>query len=135
MFASKLNPTSPLTLRIIAGYMLVCGITSLIWPLLRLVPNHPEYQAQSLAYRIGARTRVLMFAIAYVVAGIGLFLHHVWARNLGLGLLVIGTLYSANAFAWGFSNGPPTPRVLLFSRIFVAAWNGLWFYLIYRLVL
>jgi hypothetical protein len=115
--------------------MLVGGITSLVWPLLRIGPNHPEFLAKNLAYKVGARTRVLAFAVAYIVAGVGLFWQHAWARKLALGLLVIGTLYTANAFAWGFSNGPSTPRVRLFSRIFVAAWNGLWFYLIYRLVL
>jgi len=106
-----------------------------VWPLLRLGPNHPEFQAQSFAYRIGAQARELTLSAAYVLAGIGLFWHDAWGRKLALGLLVIGVIYTADAFAWGFSSGPPTPRVRLFSRIGVAAWNGLWFYLIYRLAL
>jgi len=103
--------------------------------LLGLGPNHPEFQAQSLASRLGARTRELILSAASVVAGIGLFLHRAWARKLALGLLLVGTIYAANAFAWGFSRGQPTRRVILFSRIGVAMWNGLWFYFIYRLAL
>lgn len=132
---SQLQPSPPTTLRIVAGYMVVIGITGLVWPLLRLGPNHPEFRAQSLATGIGAQTRELTLSAASVLAGIGLFLHHSWARKLALGLLLIGTFYQAEAFAWGFSRGQPTPRARPFSRIVVAAWNGLWFYLIYRLAL
>ena len=132
---SQLQSSLPSTLRIAAGYMVATGIIGLIWPLLRLGPNHPEFQARSLAYRVGAQTSALTLSAACVVAGIGLFLHHAWARKLALGLLLIGTIYSANEFAWGFSGGQPAPRVQLLSLIAVAAWNGLWFYLIYRLTL
>jgi hypothetical protein len=130
-------PTVPLpsTLQIAAAYMILAGVTGLLWPLLRIGPNHPEFQAKSLAYRIGAQTSELLISAGYLVAGIGLFGHHPWGRKLSLGFLLIGTIYAANAFAWGFSSGPPAPRVRLFSRIVVAAWNGLWFYLIYRLAL
>lgn len=129
------QPLSPSTLRIAAGYMVVIGIIGLIWPLLRLGPNHPEFQARSLAYRVGAQTSALTLSAACLVAGIGLFWHHTWARKLALVLLLIGTIYSANEFAWGFSGRQPTPRVHLFSLIAVAAWNGLWFYVIYRITL
>lgn len=130
-----MNPSSPSTLRIAAGYLATAGILGLIWPLLRVGPSHPEFQAQTLAYRIGAQTSALTFSAVSVVAGIGLFWHHAWARKLALGLLVIGTIYGANAFAWGFSSGQPTRRVRLFSYVVIAAWNGLWFYLIYRITL
>jgi hypothetical protein len=135
MVPSPLLPSSSSILGIAAGYMVVIGITGLAWPLLRLGPNHPEFQARSMAYRIGAHTRELTLSAASVVTGIGLFWHHAWARTLALGLLLIGIIYTAEAFAWGFSSGEPTPRVRLFSRIVVAVWNGLWFYLIYRLTL
>jgi len=52
-----------------------------------------------------------------------------------LTVMEVKTIYTANAFAWGFSSGEPTPRVRLFSRIVAAAWNGLWFYFVYRLAL
>jgi len=115
--------------------MVFRGIIGLVWPLLRLGPNHPEFQAQSLAYRMGAQSRELTLSALYVVVGVGLFWHHSWARWVALVLLVIASIYEANSFAWGFSDGPPTPRARLSSRFVVAAWNGLWFYLIYRAVL
>jgi hypothetical protein len=133
MLPSYLLSSFPSSLRIAAGYMVVIGIIGLVWPLLRIGPIHPEFQAQSPAYKIGAQTSALILSAATLVAGIGLFWHHTWARNLSLGVLVIGAFYAANEFAWGFSSGPPTSRVLFFSRIVVVAWNGFWFYLICRL--
>ena len=132
MVPSQLLPSSLSTLRIAAGYMIVSGITGLVWPLLRLGPNHPEFQAQSAAYRSGAHSRELILSVACIVAGVGLFWHHAWGRMLALALLIIGTIYDANSFAWGFSSGPPTPRVRLLFHIIVVAWNGIWFYFIYR---
>jgi hypothetical protein len=135
MVLGQLQPSSPATLLIAAGYLVVTGITGLVWPWLPLGPDSPEFRAQSLAYRVGSHTREIAFSVASVVAGIGLYGHYVWARKLALGLLLVRTIYTANAFAWGFSSGEPTPRVRLFSRIVAAGWNGLWFYLVYRLAL
>jgi hypothetical protein len=135
MVPSQLQPSSLSTLRIAAGYMVVSGITGLVWPLLSLGPDHPEFRAQNIATRIGVQIRELILAATSVVAGAGLLWHHSWARKLAMGLLVVETFYGPQAFAWGFSSGPPTPRVRLFSRFVIAAWNGLWFYLIYRLAL
>jgi hypothetical protein len=132
MVPSQLQPFSLSTLRIAAGYLVLSGFTGLVWPLLRLGPNHPEFRAQNLATRIGAQTRELILAATSAVAGLGLFWHHSWARKLALGLLVVEAFYGSEAFAWGFSSGPPKPRVRLFSHLVVAAWNALWFYLIYR---
>jgi hypothetical protein len=120
-------------LEIAAGYLILIGIVGIVWPLLDLGPKHKEFQAQSLAFRLGAHLRQLTLSAATAVAGVGLFLNHAWARKLALGLLLIGTIYTANAFAWGFSGGPPTLRVLWFSRIAILLWNGVWFYVIYRL--
>jgi hypothetical protein len=139
MVPTQLHASSPLTLRIAAGYMLVYGFARLVWPLLPFGPNHPEFRAQTVAYRMGAYTSQVILSLAYLVAGIGLILHHPWGRKLALAVLVIGTLYGANEFAWGFSralsNTPPTRRVRLSSYVLVVAWNGFWFYLVYRLVL
>ena len=61
----------------------------------------------------------------------------VYLAALGRATLVlvpgVEAFFGSEAFAWGFSSGPPKPRVRLFSHFVVAAWNGLWFYLIYRL--
>jgi hypothetical protein len=135
MLLSLLQSSSHATFLIVTGYLVLAGLAGLVWPLLHLGPNHPEFQAQSLAYRLGANSRELAFSIASVAAGIGLFWHYNWARKLALGVLLVQTIYTANALAWGFSGGQPTARVRLVSRIVAAAWNGLWFYLVYRMVL
>ena len=128
-------PVSRWALEVAAGYFFLFGIIGLALPWFGLGPNFREFREQSLASRLGARTRELALAAASIVAGFGLFLHYAWARKLALGLLLIGTIYGANAFAWGFSGEQPTPRIRLFSHIAVALWNGLCFYFIYRLVL
>jgi hypothetical protein len=133
LLPAQLLSSFPSSLPIASVYMAVIGIIGLILPLLRIGPIHPEFQAQSTAYKMGAQASVLVLSAATLVAGIGLFWHHAWARNLSLGVLVIGTFYASNEFAWGFSSGPPTPRIRLLSRVVVVAWNGFWFYLIYRL--
>ena len=61
--------------------MVVAGITKLVWPLLKLGPNHPEFQAQSRAYGMGAHERELSISVAYLVAGLGLFWHHPWGEH------------------------------------------------------
>ena len=61
---SQLQPSSLSTLRIAAGYMVLSGIAGLAWPLFRFGPNHPEFRAQSFAYRAGAQTRELTLAVA-----------------------------------------------------------------------
>jgi hypothetical protein len=125
----------PSALQAATVYMFVRGSISLIWPLLGLGPNHPEFQAQSTAYRIGAHSRGLIFSTASIVAGFGLLGHHNWGRVLALVLLTVGIFYDSNSFAWGFSSGTPTPRVRLLSHIIVVAWNGIWFYFIFEAAL
>jgi hypothetical protein len=137
LLPTQLLSSFPSSLRIASAYMVVIGIIGLVLPLLPIGPTHPEFEARSTAYKIGAQTSVMILSAATLVAGMGLFWHHAWARNLSLGVLMIGTFPAANEFAWGFSralsSGPPTPRIRLLSRIVVVAWNGFWFYLIYRL--
>lgn len=119
----------------VTGYLFVAGVTGILWPLLRLGPDHPEFRAESPAFRLGAHTREVILSAAYIIASIGLFWHYDWGRKLALVVLVVGAFYGSNAFAWGFSNGPPTRRVRLISRVVVFAWNGIWFYLAYRVTL
>jgi hypothetical protein len=137
LLPTELLSSCPSSFRIASVYLVVIGMIGLILPLLRIGPIHPEFGAQSTAYKIGAQTSVMIVSAATLVAGMGLFWHHLWARNLSLGVLVIGTFSATNEFAWGFSrallSGPPTPRIRLLSRIVVVAWNAFWFYLIYRL--
>jgi len=86
MLPTQLVVSLPSALRIAALYMLVRGGIGLVWPLLRLGPNHPEFQAQSAAYRSGAHSRELILSVACIVAGVGLFWHHAWGAHAGAGL-------------------------------------------------
>jgi hypothetical protein len=122
----------PSALRVATVYMFARGGIGLIWPLLGLGPKHPEFQAQNTAYRIGAHSRELISSTASIVAGFGLLGHHSWGRVLALVLVLIRTLHDANSFAWGFSSGPPTPRVRLLAQIIMVVWNGMWFYFIFK---
>lgn len=122
----------PLGLKIAAAYLVISGFIGLIWPLTGLGPYHPEFEAQSLAYKAGVYFRSSVQELAFLVCGIGLFMHKAWARKGALIILVIATIYEGNEFAWGFAHGHPSTNVLLMSYAIVMAWNSIWFYLIYR---
>jgi hypothetical protein len=132
-----MHPSSNLALHIAADYMLFIGIVGLVWPFFGLRTNYPGAREKSRASRAGAYTRGALLSGASVAAGIGLFCHDSWGRTLALVLLVIDAayLYSANEIAWACSVGKPTPRTRLISILAVAAWDGAWFFAIYRLVL
>jgi hypothetical protein len=138
MALSELQRTSLWTLRIAAGYMVLIGITGFVLPLFSREPNQRDFQARSFAYRLGRRIGRFDLPAAEVIAGLGLFWHQAWARNLALALLVIGYFFNARDFAWGFSGARgarPALRLYLVSGMVVAAWNAFWFYLIYRVAL
>ena len=122
---------SPLILRVASAYLLFSGAFNLACTVFKLGPRHREFQTLNKARRLGAQTREVAFSIAYIVAGVGILTHQGWGRVLALGVLVVSTVYDANAFAWGFSSGPPSVRSRWFSRVVLVAWNGAWFYLIY----
>jgi hypothetical protein len=46
-----------MALRITAIYLIISGVLGTIWPLLNIGPNHPEFDAQSLAYQLGSYGR------------------------------------------------------------------------------
>jgi len=43
----------------------------------------------------------------FVLSGIGLLYGKQWARMMATIILIIGTIYEANEFAWGFAGGSP----------------------------
>ena len=122
----------PLGLKIAATYLVIGGLIGLIWPLTGLGPHHPEFEAQSLAYKAGAYFRSSVQELVFLVCGIGLFMRKAWARKWALIILVIATVYMGNEFAWGFAHGRPSTDVRVMSYAIVTAWNAIWFYLIYR---
>ena len=123
---------SPLTLRVASAYLLIRGALGLASMSFRLGPHHRELQALNKADRLGAQTREVVLSIACIVAGVGILAHQGWGRALAFGVLAVSTVYDANALAWGFSGGPPSVRRRWCSRVILLAWNGAWFYLIYR---
>ncbi len=122
----------PVSLGIAAGYLVLTGTLSFIWPFLGISPDHPEFQAKSIVFKAGAYSRELTFGILSCISGVGLFLRKSWARKLALAMLVITTIYISYQFAWGFAGGRPNPAILGMSFVIVGAWNGIWFFLLFK---
>ena len=122
----------PLALKVTAVYLIIVGGVGLIWPLLGLGPYHPEFEVQTTAFKVGAYFRESIINMAFLVAGIGVFLRKYWGRTTGLVALAISSIYAGNSFAWGFENGPPNNTTLIVSYLVTAAWNGIWFYILIR---
>ena len=129
---NEISQKLPLSLKVAAAYLIIGGFIGLIWPLLGLGPHHTEFEAQSLVYKVGAYFRSSIQEVAFFVCGVGLFMRKTWARKSALIVLVIATIYVGNEFAWGFAQGRPSTEVQLISYAIVAAWNAIWFYLIYK---
>ena len=133
MSESAINsPKLPLSVKLAAFYLLWCGISGVMWPLLGLGSHHAEFEAKSAAFKAGSYVRSISFALAFLIAGVGILSRKSWARKLALVLLVLDIPYSATEFAWGFARGRPSLSVLLVSYGMLAAWSGLWFYLLMR---
>jgi hypothetical protein len=79
----------PISLKVAAGYLVLYGLVGLIWPLTGVGPNHPEFQAESFAFKIGAHSREILFALLFVISGIGLFRRKSWARKVALVMIVL----------------------------------------------
>jgi hypothetical protein len=125
----------PQSLTIVASYLIIAGTIGLVLTLLTLtglLSNPAEFQAQSLGYRLGAQSRVTVFNLLYLVAGIGLFLRKPWAYKLALITILVSTFYSVYEFAWGFAGGKPPLKVYVLATIVMVLWDGFWIYLIYR---
>ncbi len=117
----------------IAGiYLIIAGVLGILWPLTGLGPHHPEFQARSFAFKLGSYARGNLLNLFFVISGIGLLYRKTWARKIAMVILVIGAIYTANEFAWGFACGNPSLLVRLVSFAVVGIWNGIWFYFIFR---
>ena len=118
--------------RVAAIYLIAAGLIGLVWPFTGFGPHFPEFQTQSVATQIGTYARDGMINSAFLIAGVGLLFHQVWARRIALIVLAISTLYSANDFSWGLAHGQPSPGIRGIGFLVFGLWNGLWFYLIFR---
>ncbi len=119
-------------IKIAAIYLIIAGGVDLLWLLTGLGPHHPEFQAKSLAFKLGSYIRENVMNILFLTSGIGILNKKAWGRKMALVVLVISAIYAANSFAWGFSKGPPALNARIISWVIFGLWNGLWFYLIYK---
>lgn len=122
----------PIGLKIAAGYFILIGLLDLIWPLLNVGVNSPEFESLSTASKAGHYFRDITFALLFLTSGVGLFKRILWARKLGLWILVISYFYSINQFAYGLAQGKPNLTILAISTGIVGFWNAIWFYLIFK---
>jgi hypothetical protein len=127
---SKLDSTKGA--KIAAIYLIVAGLLGILWPLTDLGPHHPEFQVKSFAFKLGSYVRSNVINLFFIISGIGLLYRKTWARKMAMVILVIGAIYTANEFAWGYAMGNPALVVRLLSFVAVGVWNGIWFYLIFR---
>ena len=130
MTNSKLELTTGA--KIAAIYLIIAGVLGILWPLTGLGPHHPAFQAKSFAFKLGSYARGNLVNLFFVISGIGLLCRKTWARKIAMVILVIGAIYTANEFAWGFAGGNPPLLVRLVSFVVVGIWNGIWFYFILR---
>ncbi len=122
----------PIGLKIAAAYLVFSGVVGLIWPLLGLDPNHPDFQGKSLVSRIGSHSWNIIFHGLYLVSGIGLLLRKGWGRRVALYMIVFGTMYTASSFAWVFAEGKPTMAFYGISFVIVGLWHAILFYLVFK---
>jgi len=131
-----ISPTTefPLTLnvKIAAIYLIVIAVSGIVPFFFSIGPHYAEFEAKSLAYKLGAYFREATLDVIFLVSGLGILHRLSWARKLGVVFLAISTIYSANDFAWGFAHGLPTLCIRLISFGIVGVWNAFWIYLLCR---
>ena len=120
------------SLTVAASYFLLVGGLGLVWPLLGLGPSHPEFEAKSFAFMLGAYWREAALDTAFIVVGAAILWRRSWAATGAYITLAVGAIYTANEFAWGFAKGKPSVIVLAVSFVVVGLWNGLWAFVVYR---
>ena len=120
------------SLKLTAGYFILLGVVGIVWLLLDLGPASAEFEAKSLAYRIGAYSRVTLVNIAFLVTGASILRRRSWVPTASYVTLAIATIYDGYQFAWGFSGGQPGGLAIAGSLGAVAVWNCLWAFFVYR---
>ncbi len=122
----------PLSLKVVAGYLIFVGFLGIIWLLFTLGTQSFEIALQSLEANAWLYFKSSLYNVFFIMSGVGILLKKQWARGLGLTLLVLGTFSTANEFAWGRAGGPPAIETLILSFVVVGLWNAIWFYLLYK---
>jgi hypothetical protein len=93
----------------------------------------PVFASLDLSRQYGIYTRECIFNALFLIAGTGILCQRGWARKLALVVLVLRMPYLAGAGAWAMAHGRPDSWIYYgVASLKVVAWNGVWFYLIYR---
>jgi hypothetical protein len=118
-------------LTLAAAYFLIVGVVGLVLPLLGLGPSDAEFEAKSVAYKLGAYLRESFINLAFIISGVSILAHQFWAPYLAYLALAVGTFYTPHQLAWGFAGGRPSRAVTVGSFLSVGAWNGFWAYVVF----
>lgn len=122
----------PLSLKLVVVYMLLIGLTELVWPFLGIGPDYPDFAARSRSYKAGAYFFHVLIGAGYVVSAFALLQRRPWAPRLAYVVFSISALSSAKGFSWGFAGGRPTQLIYLSSLALFLAWHGFLGAVVYR---
>jgi hypothetical protein len=133
------TPKISKTLKIGAIVLITSGFLALVFPISNSIfqfqPEHPEFLAKSLEFKIGAYARQFGIGAIYLISGIGILTRKIWARKTGLITLAInGLIYFPKDVSWGiasgFGGGKPTLNIYIVAYCVSLIWNGIFFYLL-----
>jgi hypothetical protein len=122
--------------RIISTYLIFTGVVGILyttfWPLTGFGLHYPEFEARSTAFKIGSYGRQYILDLVRVISGIGFLYWKLWAKKLVLAILILDVVYSGIPIAWAWAGGNPPLHTSLICCLIVAAWNGIWFYFVFK---
>ena len=122
----------PTPLKVVAVYLLLYGLFTGYF----VVENWSDWESRiadrSLGYTLGYLLKGPLLAPLALAASFGLSGARMWGRNCAICVLVLSTIFDAQAFAWGYSQSPPTVVVLLAAFALYAGWNAIWAVLLFR---
>ena len=112
--------------KIAAFYLIVSSIFGLALLVFGTSNHYAGFPTESAAYRAGNYTREATLAVAGLVVGILILRRHRRAWAHGIVVLVINGIYGGRQFAWGFADGQPTAKILIWSYVVVGLCELLW---------
>jgi hypothetical protein len=134
--SSYLRAPLPLALNVAAGYLVIAGLSSLLFfaaaPFLLSLPAQDLFEAQPWAHQAAGYLKAITLNVAYIAAGLGLYRRQSWASRAAYLALFFGTLEAAGSIAWNWAGERPSQEVYRWSLLISAIWNGFFVLLIMR---
>ncbi len=118
----------------LAAYFLVVGLFGLRSLFVGARVKYREFSERATAFKVGSYLREFTLCALDIAVGTMILLEWSAAKALGIVVLAFGTLYSARAFAWGFSDGKPSVPMWLLSFAGFTLWNGFLIYVMLRVL-